>query len=67
MGQAKRRGTPEERAALAIAWDEAYREDRERFPPAPISHIRDHGKSWMPVLEALALANQSRGTHLICR
>ena len=63
MGQAKRRGTTEERRELAIAWDEAHREDRERFPPPP--QISRTGKSWLPILAAIAA--QSRGVHIIRR
>lgn len=66
MGQAKRRGTPEERAALALAWDEAHLEDRERFPPASIPR-QSPGKDWSAVAAMLALAHQSRGVHLVRR
>jgi len=33
MGQAKNRGTREERIALALAWDEAHHEEWERQRP----------------------------------
>lgn len=52
MGQAKRRGTPEDRSAIAIAWDEARQEDRERFPPP--SRRRDRGAGWLVLVAALA-------------
>ena len=66
MGQAKRRGTPDERTALAIAWDEAIKEDRRRFPPSQIQRARP-GKNWMAVAAMLALTHQSRGIHAIRR
>ena len=55
MGQAKRRGTPEDRAALAIAWDEAHREDKRRFPPPPVPMRRNHGKAWLALAASLSL------------
>lgn len=56
MGQAKDRGTREERIALALAWDEAHREDRERFP-SPVPH-QTNGRGWLAVAAMLALANE---------
>lgn len=54
MGQAKRRGTPDERRELAIAWDDAHREDRERFPPLPRPRRRERGAGWLVLAAALA-------------
>ena len=66
MGQANRRGTPDEGRELAIAWEEAHREDRRRFPPPQLP--RSHpSKDWTAVAALLAIAAQSRGPHTIKR
>lgn len=58
MGQANNRGTWDERRELATAWDEAHKEDRERFPPPESPHPNLTG-SW-GAIAALALALNMR-------
>jgi hypothetical protein len=60
MGQAKRRGTPDERRELAIAWAEAHREDSKRFPPPPPPRVYSEKHGWMTIAAALALLSTPR-------